>query len=251
MFERGRPVALAAALGYVLAGFTAALAVGLGWWAWRQDPFQQTPNWSRVVQQHANQSVGIAVAFLLVFALAVVALFFWLGVMGRARRGKHPTSATLGGIFLSAGLLAVAAAAVWNGIVTPYVALLHRWTPDAAYRQALFAQVITGTFLRIFSVWCFVLFGSLGLYSLGRALREVRGWLPDALRLAAAFGVLSVPVTLYLAQESLLKNHYVRWLAVAKELLFWGWLAVATYLAARWLWREARTLYATAHLSKN
>lgn len=251
MFERARPVVVVMALGYMLAGFLAALAVGAAYAAWYQDPFQQLPNWERVLGQHAHQAAALALVHLLVFALTIVALVFWLGVVGRAQRGKHPTSATLGALFVSAGLLAVAGAAIWNGIVAPYAALLHRWTPDAAFKQALFAQVVTGTFVYIFSVWCLILFGAVGLYFLGRALRGVGGWLPDVLKLAAALAVLHLPLTLYLARESLLNNRYVRWLGVVSELLLWGGLAAATFFAARYLRREARTLVATAHLSKN
>jgi len=256
MFERARPVATAAALGYVLAGFGGAMTAGLTGWVWTQDPFQQVPNWERVLAQQANRSAGIAVAFLLIFLLAIVTLFFWLSVAARAQRGKHPTSATLGGLFLTVGLLAVAAASIWNGIVGPYAALLHEWTPDAAYKQALFAQLVAATFVFAFGVWCFILFGAVGLYFLGRALREAggsprTGWLPDVLRLVAALALLHVPVTIYLARESLLNNHYIRSLAALNELLLWGGLSTATYFAARYLRAEARNLFATAHLSKN
>ncbi|MFQ5817499.1 MAG: hypothetical protein ACE5H2_06025 [Terriglobia bacterium] len=251
MFERERPVAVAMALGYVLAGFLAAVAVGVAYWRLREDPFQQTPNWERILEQHAQQAATFAFVYLLIFGLVVVAVFFWLGVAGRARRGRHPTSATLGALFVSVGLFAVGGAAIWNGIVAPYAALLYSWTPDEAFQQALFGQIITARFVFHFSVWCLVVFGAVGLYFLGRALRAVDGWLPDVLKLAAALAVLHVPLTLYLARESLLNKHYVRWLAVVNELLLWGGLAAATYFAAGYLRREARNLYATRHLSKN
>lgn len=195
MFERARPVATASALGYVLAGFLAALAVGAVYGVWTRDPFQQVPDWERVLAQHARQPAGIAVAYLLIFVLAVVALYVWLGVAARAQRGQHPTSATLGALFLTAGLLAVAGAAIWNALVAPYAALLYGWTPDANFKQALYGQLVTARFLFNFAGWCLILFGAVGLYFLGRALREVkglprsetmRGWLPDVLRLAAA-----------------------------------------------------------------
>ncbi|MFQ5926184.1 MAG: hypothetical protein ACE5MH_01985 [Terriglobia bacterium] len=251
MFERARPVAVAMALGYVLAGFLVALAVGMAYGRWNKDPFQQVPNWEQVLEQHARQAATFAFAYLLIFGLAVVALFFWLGVAGRARRGRHPTSATLGALFTSASLLALAGAAIWNGIVAPYAALLYGWTRDETFQQALFGQFITADFVFKFGVWCLILFGAVGLYFLGRALRRERGWLPDVLKLAAALALLHVPMTLYLARESLRNNHYVRWVAVVNELLLWGGLAAATYFAAAYLRREARNLYATRHLSKN
>ncbi len=249
MFERARPVALAAATGYVLAGFLAAMALGMAYGVWRTDPFQQVPKWEQVLAQHATQAGALAFVHLLLFALVVIALFFWLGAAARARYA-HPTSATLGGLFLSVGLLTLAGAAIWNGIVSPYVALLHGWTQDAEFKQALFNQMVAATFIFIFAVWCLVLFGAVGLYFLGRALRRVAGWLPDTLRLAAAFALLHVPVTLYLARESLARGHYVRWLAVVNELTLWGALAVATYFCARWLRSEARSLFATARAAR-
>ena len=258
MFEQARPVALACAVGYVLAGFGAALALGRAGWGGSRDTFQQIPNWHRLLTQHAHQAAAFAFVHLLIFGLAVIGLFFWLGVAGRARRGQHPTSATLGAVFFSAAWLVVGAAAVWNGMVVPYAALLHRTTPDPAFQQALFAQIVAATFVLTFGLWCFVLFGAVGLYFLGRSLRDVRdwprperGWLPDVLKLAAAFWLLHVPVRLYLARESLLNNNYIRWLAVTNELLLWGGMAVATYFAATYLRTEAIHLYATAHLSKN
>lgn len=249
MFERVRPVVMAAAIGYALAGFLVAVAGGMAYGVWRADPFQQVPEWKQVLEQHANQAAAMALVHLLLFALLVVALFFWLGVAGRARYA-HPTSATLAGLFLSVALLTLAGAAVWNGIVSPYVALLHGWSEDAGFKQALFNLIVNATFIYIFAVWCLVLFGAVGLYFLGRAVRGVGGWLPDALRLAAAFAVLHVPVTLYLARESLARNHYVRWLAVVNELTLWGALAVATYFSARWLRAEARSLFRAARAAK-
>lgn len=254
MFERARTVALACAAGYVLAGFGVALAVGRAWWVWRQDPFQQIPSWERLLAQHANQSAALAFVHLLIFGLALVALFFWLGVAGRARKGPHPTSATLGGVSFTLALAAVAAASIWKGIVGPQAALLHRWTTDPVFQQALFAQIVTANLAFTFALWCFVLFGAVGLYCLGRSLRGMSpkgSWLPDVLRLAAACAAARVPLTLYLMRESLLDNNYIRWLSVASELLLWGGMTAATYLAANYLRTEARNLYATAKLSKN
>jgi len=240
---------MAAAIGYVLAGFLAALALGMAYSVWRADPFQQVPQWEQVLEQHANQAAAMAFVHLLLFGLLVVVLFFWLGVASRARYA-HPTSATLGGLFLSVALLAPAGAAIWNGVVSPYVALLHGWSQDAGFKQALFNLIVNGTFIYIFAIWCLVLFGAVGLYFLGRALRGVGGWLPDALRLAAAFALLHVPVTLYLARESLVGKHYIRWLAVVNELTLLGALAVATYFSARWLRAEARSLFRAARAPK-
>ncbi|MFQ5696038.1 MAG: hypothetical protein ACE5HB_08620, partial [Terriglobia bacterium] len=132
--------------------------------------------------------------------------------------------------------------ALWTGFVAPYTALQYGAAGDDARRQALVQTARLTEPVLLFASWWFLAWAAPGLYFLGRALRGERGWLPDALRLAAAFIVLHVPVTMYVARESLLHERYHAWLAVADQLLLWGSLSAACYLSARWLRALGRTL---------
>ncbi|MBI4466603.1 MAG: hypothetical protein HY656_04140 [Acidobacteria bacterium] len=241
MFERQRTVLRAAGGGYLLAGFLLALAVGAAAFVARQDPHRLPRDWEAVLAQRVEQTGAAVLAGVLLFAAALAGLILSLAVAARARR-LHPTSATLGGLLVAAGLVALAGVAVWTGVVAPYAALQYRAATDELRRHALLMEAHLGEHVAMLGFWCFLGLAAPGLYFLGRALRGERGWAPDSLKLAAALILLHLPVTLYLAQQSLLHQRHVAWLAVLDQLLLWGGLAAACYLAARWLRRVGRTL---------
>lgn len=241
MFERQRAVLHAAGVGYLLSGFLVALAAGSAYFVAYRDPYRLVLDWDQLLTQRA-QYIGVGLlGGLVVFVAALSGLVLFLAVAARAQR-LHPTSATLGGVFLTAGLLALAVLAVRMAVVVPYTALQYRAATNELHKHALLMEAYAGEHLFMLGFWCFLSFAALGLYFLGRALRGERGWLPDVLKLAAALILLHLPVTLYLARESLLAGHYVRWLAVLDEVLLWGSLALAAYVCARWLRALGRTL---------
>ncbi|MBI2955873.1 MAG: hypothetical protein HYY26_01040, partial [Acidobacteria bacterium] len=211
------------------------------YFASRHDPHRLARDWEALLEQRAH-FLGLGLlGGLLVFAVAVAGLFVALAVAARAGR-LHPTSATLGGLFLAAAMMSLAAMGVWTSVVATYAALEFQWLRDAVARQALLIEAQFSEHLLLLGLWCTLAFAALGLYCLGRAVRGERGWLPVALKLAAAFILLHLPVKLYLARESLLFARYVRWLAVTDQLLVWGALALACYFAAAWLRRIGRAL---------
>lgn len=241
MFERQRAVLGAAGVAYLLCGFLVALAAGSAYYASQKDPHRLVRQWDQVLSQR-GQFIGVGLlGGLLLFAVALAGLFAGLAVAARARR-LHPTSGTLGGLFLAAGMLSLMVLAVWTGVVSPYAALQYQWTPEAATRQALLMEARLGEHLSLLALWCFLSFVALGLYFLGRALRGEHGWTADMLKLAAALILLHLPVALYLARESLRHEHYIRWLAVLDQLLVWGGLALACHFCARWLRALGHTL---------
>ncbi len=248
MFDRQRTALRAAGVGYLLSGFL--LALGLGWAAavLREDPYRRAQELDRILGLRAGQMGAVVLVGVLVFGAALAGLIFALAVAARARR-LHSTSATLGGILLGAGLLAVMATSVWVGLVTPVAALQYQASHDLpdpqageTRRQTLLVEAQLGEHVVLLGHWCFLGLAAPGLYFLGRALRGERGWTPDILKLAAAVIVLHLPVTLYLARESLLGGRWVGWLAALDQLLLWSVLAVACYFAARWLRRVGRAL---------
>ncbi|MFQ5663008.1 MAG: hypothetical protein ACE5HL_04175 [Terriglobia bacterium] len=241
MFERQRAVMTAAGVGYLLSGFLVSLSAGSAYSVSQKDPYRLTRDWDQWLTQR-SQHIGVGVlAGLLLFTVLLAGLLVFLAVAARAQR-LHPTSATLGGILLTAAMLSLGAVAVWIGVIAPYAALQYQWAPDPATRQALLVEARFGEHLVRLGLWCFLGFAALGLYFLGRALRGERGWLPSVLKLAAALILLHLPVQLYLARESLLNDHYVGWLAVLDQFLLWGSLALACYFCARWLRTVGRTL---------
>ena len=169
------------------------------------------------------------------------AAFFFLAVAARAAR-VHPTSARLAGLLLVAGTLALVAVATWTGVVAPYAAMQYHAASDQMRRHALLIEAHLNEHVVLLGFWCFLGFTAAGLYFLGRALRGERGWTADALKIAAALLALHLPTWLYVAQESLLNDNYVRWLAVVDQLLLWGSLAAAFYFGARWLRHVGRSL---------
>lgn len=241
MFERQRAVLSAAGLGFLLSGFLLALTAGSVVYVAREDPYRLPRDWEQLLTLRVEQMGAVVLAGVLLFAAALAGLIFSLAVAARARR-LHPTSGTLGGLLLVAGLLALAAVAVWTGLVAPTAALQYRAATDELHKHALLMEAHVSEHVFLLGLWCFLGLAAPGLYFLGRALRGEEGWLPDALKLAAALILLHLPVTLYLARESLLHKRYVRWLAALDQALLWGGLAAACYLAARWLRRVGRTL---------
>lgn len=241
MFERQPAVLSAARTGYLLSGFLAAVTAGSAYFFSQTDPHRLMRQWDQVLTQRGHYGGTAVLAGLVFFLLAVAALFVGLAVAARAYR-LHPTSAALGGLFLTAGILPLVAAAVWTAVVSPYAALQYQWTHDAGTRQALLFEARLAGHLTLLAQWCFLSFAAPGLYLLGRALRGERGWLPDVLKLAAALILLHLPVTLYLVRESLLHERYVRWLAVLDQLLLWGGLTTSCYFCARWLRAVGREL---------
>jgi hypothetical protein len=241
MFEKRRAVLRAAALGYMLTGFMFVLGLVAAWAAYRRDPHRLAGLWEQWVTQPGNYGAGI-LGGLLVFGVALAGLVFVLGLGSRAAR-LHPTSAGLGAVLLVLGLGSLAVTAVWLGVVTPLAALQYQTARDPMARQALLYEARLAEHLLRLGLWSFYGFAAPGLFFLGRALRGERGaggglgWLPDSLQLAGAMIALHLPVTLYLMRESFLAGRYVRWLAVTDHLLLWGTLAVACFLASRWLHR--------------
>ncbi|MFQ5777376.1 MAG: hypothetical protein ACE5IP_05165 [Terriglobia bacterium] len=241
MFDSQRAVLSAAGLGYLLSGFLVALAGGSAYFVFLRDPHRLVRQWDQWLAQRA-QLPGVGVlGGLLLFLVALAGLIFFLAVAARAAR-LHPTSALLGGLLLTAGLLAVGALAVWRGMVAPYAALQYQWTREPAARAALLVEARMGEHFFQLGLWCFLGFAAPGLYFLGRAVRGERGWLPDVLKLAAALILLHLPVTLYVARESLLHQRYLRWLAVLDQLWLWSGLALAVFFCARWLRTIGRAL---------
>ena len=241
MFERQPAVLSAAGVGYLLSGFLVALTAGSVYFVSRQDPHRLVRQWEQVLLQR-SQHMGVGVlGGVLLFLVALAGLFFFLGVAARAAR-LHPTSGTFGGLFLTAGMMSLAVVAVWAGLVAPYAALQYQSASDEMRKHALLMEAHVSEHVLMLGFWCFLGFSTPGLYFLGRALRGERGWLPDMLKLAAALILWHLPVTLYLARESLLGEHYVRWLAMVDQLLLWGGLALACYFSARWLRMVGRTL---------
>lgn len=241
MFERQRAVLHAAGVGYLLSGFLLALTAGSAYYVAHRDPFRLVPDWDQVLTQRAAY-IGVGLfGGLVTFVAALAALVLFLALAARAER-LHPTSATLGGVFLTAGLLALAVLGVRMAVVVPYAALQYRAAASELHKHALLMEAYTGEHLFMLGFWCFLGFTAPGLYFLGRAFREERGWLPDAMKLAAALILLHLPMTLYLAQASLLEGRYVRGLAVLDQVLLWGSLALVAYLSARWLRALGRSL---------
>lgn len=240
MFDKRRAVLSAAGVGYLLSGFLAILTVASALAAARRDPHRLVGQWQQLVTEPGHSGAGI-LGGLLLFGVTLAGLFFGLALAVRAAR-LHPTSAALGGLFLIIALVPLAAMAVWTGGVAPYAALQYQWTQDPEIRQALRLEAQWGEHLVQLGLWCFLGFAAPGLFFLGRSLRGERGWLPDALKLSAALILLHLPVSLYLARESLLGGRYVSGLAVLDHLLLWGSLAASCYLAARWLRAVGRVL---------
>jgi hypothetical protein len=241
MFDHRRSVLTAAGIGYLLCGFLLAVAAGLGYFVSQQDPYQLAHNWEQDIANKAANTPTLALGGIFLFVLAVAALIFFRALAARAKR-VHPTSAELAALFLTAATLAVAVVAVWSGTVSPYTALQYQWAQDPTARQALLYQAPLTERVWMLGFWCFFGFGAVGLYFLGRALRGEKGWLPDVFRLSAALLVLHLPIGIYLTRESLLRDHYVRWLAVLDQFMVWGGLAVAVYFGARWLRHLGRSL---------
>lgn len=242
MFDRKRPVLNTAGVGYLLTGFLISLTAGSAYYlAVHPNPFRQTRDWDRLLLLRSD-FVGTGVlAGLLLFAVAVGGLLLGLAMATRAAR-LHPTSAGLGGLFISAAMLGVAALAVWTGMVSTYAALEYRGASNELHKHALLMEAYLSEHVILLAFWFFLGFAALGFYFLGRALRGERGWLPDVLRVAAALILLHLPVMMYLARESLLNDHYVRWLAVLDQVLLWGGFSVAAFFCSRWLRALGRTL---------
>lgn len=242
MFERKRAVLNAAGVGYLVAGFLLSLTVGSVYYhSVQPDPFRATRDWDQLLVLRSDFVGAGVLAGLLVFAVSVGGILLSLAVASRAAH-VHPTSSSLGGLFLTAGLLAVAALGLWTGLVATYAALQYRATADPIQKQALLMEAHVNQHFILLGFWFFLGFSALGLYFLGRGLRGERGWLPDLLRVASALVLLHLPVTLYLARQSLLHNNYVRWLAVLDQLFLWGGYSIAVLLCARWLRGVGRAL---------
>ncbi len=241
MFERRPAVLIAAAVGYLLSGFLLALTAGSVYFVTYQDPYRLVRDWERLLTLRGQFIAAGVVAALLLFAAAVAGLLVGLAVAARAAR-LHPTSAGLGGLLLAAAMLALVAMGVWSGLVSTYAALQYRSATDELHKHALLLEARLSEHAIMLAFWCFLVFAAVGLYFLGRALRGERGWLPDVLKLAAALILLHLPMTIYLASESLVYDRYPRWLAAADQLLLWGGLAAAAYFCARWLRSVGRAL---------
>ena len=241
MFERKRAVLNAAGVGYLLCGFLVALAAASAYFVSTRNPYRLVRDWDQLLVQR-GQYIGIGVlGGLLLFGVVLAALLVVAAVASRAAR-LHPTSASLGGAFLAAGLGALAVLAVRTSIVTTYAALQYGSTSDEMHKHALLVEAYLGEHTFMLGVWCFFSFAAPGLYLLGSSLRGERGWLPDALKLAAALVLLHLPLTLYLARESLLFDRYPRWLAALDQVLVWGGLSLASFVCARWLHLLGRKL---------
>ncbi len=241
MFDQRRAVLNAAGVSYLLSGFLLSLAGGTAWYVLRHDPYRLQVDWETVLVQRAGYSGIQLLGGLLLFAAAVAGIYVSLAATSRARQ-LHPTSGAFAAVFLIVAMVSVAAIAVWSGVVETYHALQFQATHDAVRRQALLIESQMGERLLMLWLWCLLGFLALGLYCLGRALRGERGWLPVALKLAAVFILLHLPLSLYLWQSSLLEGRYLGWLAALDRLLVWGGLAVATYLCGNWLRRIGRAL---------
>lgn len=240
MFEKRHAVLVAAGLGFLASGMLGILAVASAVGAYHRDPHRLAGHWEELLAEPGHFGAAV-LGGLLLFAASLAGLVFLQALAARAAR-VHPTSARLAGLLLTAALGALAVVAVWTGGVAPRAALQYQGSTDEAARQALRLEARVAEHLFQLGVGCFLGFAAPGLYFLGRALRGERGWLPDALKISAAIIVLHLPVSLYLARESLLAGRYVRWLAVTDQALLWGALATAAYLAAHWLRAVGRAL---------
>lgn len=241
MFEKRRAVLAAAGVGYLLSGFLVAATAAGVFFVSRQDPHRMARQWEQLLEQRAVNAAILALGGVVLFAVALAAGFFFLAVAARAAR-VHPTSARMAGLLLAAGTLALVAVATWTGVVAPYAAMQYHAASDQMRRHALLIEAHLNEHVVLLGFWCFLGFTAAGLYFLGRALRGERGWTADALKIAAALLALHLPTWLYVAQESLLNDNYVRWLAVVDQLLLCGSLAAAFYFGARWLRHVGRTL---------
>lgn len=241
MFERKRAVLNAAGVGYLLCGFLVALAAGSTYFVSTRNPYRLVRDWNQLLVQR-GQFIGVGVlGGLLLFGVVLMALLLVAAVASRAAL-LHPTSATLGGAFLAAALGALAVLAVRTGLVTTYAALQYASTTDEMLKHSLLVEAYLGEHTFMLGVWCFFGFAAPGLYLLGRALGGERGWYSDLLQLAAALVLLHLPLTLYLARESLLFDRYPRGLAALDQVLVWSGLALATFACARWLHLLGRKL---------
>jgi len=241
LFEHRRAVLNAAGLAYLLSGFLLSLAAGTAWYVGRHDPYHAPFDWASFLTQRAAHSGLQMLGGLLLLAVALCGLYVALTATARARR-LDPGASTLAALFLSASMLSLATMAVWAGVVETYVALQFEATQDAARRQALLLQTQIGEKLLMLGLWCLLAFAALGLYFLGRALRGERGWLPVALKLAAVFILLHLPMSLYVWRASLVEGRHAAGLAALDRLLTWGGLAVACYFCGNWLRRVGRAL---------
>jgi len=242
MFERRRAVLNAAGVGYLLCGVLLSVTVGSVFYvATRSNPYQPVRDWDRLLSLRADFAGSGLLAGLVLFAVAAAGLVLALAVAARAAR-LHPTSAGLGGLFLTVAMVGVATLAVWTGIVSTYAALQYRSTSDELHKHALLMEAYVSEHVVMLAFWLFLGFAALGLYFLGRALRGERGWLPDVLRVVAALILLHLPVAMYLARQSLLNDHFPRRLAALDQFLLWGGLTLATFFCARWLRAVGRTL---------
>lgn len=241
MFERRRAVLNAAGVSYLLSGFLLSLAAGTAWYVSRHDPYRLRVDWETVLAQRAGHSGLQVLGGLLLFAAALAGLYVALAAASRARQ-LHPTSGAFAAVFLMAAMLSLAAIAIWSGVVETYHALQFQAAHDPVRQQVLLIESQMGERLLMLWLWCLLGFLAPGLYCLGRALRGERGWLPVALKLAAVFILLHLPLSLYLWQSSLLEGRYLGWLAAVDRLLVWGGLSVACYLCGHWLRRLGRAL---------
>ncbi len=241
MFERKRAVLLLAAVGHVLSGFLLALMAGGVYFVLRQNPYRLVRDFDQWLTLRAQFLGAGLLAGVVLFALACAGMMVALAVAARAAR-LHPTSALLGGTFLAGAMLALVALAVWTGVVASYAALQYRGAAGELHRHALLVEAHLGEHVVMLAFWCFLVLAAMGFYFLGRALRGERGWLAPGLKLAAALLLLHLPLSLHLASESLLFEHYPRGLAALDQLLLWGSLTLASFLCARWLRMVGRTL---------
>jgi hypothetical protein len=242
MFERRRALLNAAGVGYLLCGVLLSVTIGSVFYvSTRPNPYRAVRDWDRLLSLRADSVGALVLASLLLFAVAVAGLVLGVALAARAAR-LRPTSAALGGLFFTVAMLGVAVLAVWTGIVSPYAAVQYRATSDELHKHALLMEAYIGEHVIMLALWSFLGFAALGLYCLGRALRGERGWLPDVLRVAAALILLHLPVSLYVARESLLHDNYPRGLAALDQFLLWGGLTLATFFSARWLRAVGRTL---------
>ena len=242
MFERRRAVLNAAGVGYLLCGVLLSVTTGSVYaTAARPNPYRAVRDWDRLLSLRADFAGAGVLAGLVLFAVAVGGLIVGLALAARAAR-LRPTSASLGGLFFAVAMVGVAALAIWTGLISTYAAVQYGATSDELHRHALLTEAYLSEHVTLLALWFFLGFAALGLYFLGRAVRGERGWLPDVLRVAAALILLHLPVSMYVARESLLHDNYPRGLAALDQFLLWGGLTLATFFCARWLRTVGRTL---------
>lgn len=241
MFEKRREVLGAAGVGYLLSGFLLAVMVGGAVYFSQQDPHRLTRNWEQLLAGRARQAAVLALGGLLLFALALSGLFFFQAMAARAARLRS-TSGRLAGILLSGSMAALVLLAVWAGVVAPYAALQYQGATDEMQKHALLVEAAVSAHVVMLGFWCFLALLAAGFYFLGRALRDEGGWTSDVLKLAAALIAVHLPTWLYVARESLLNENYLRWLAVADQVMLWGAIATAVFFCARWLRHLGHTL---------